>query len=100
MYTVKSRGKQTVITATFSEPEEAINALGELQKISRPVAISFQEMLGLMDKCQLLDMIRAGKKQAAAVNGTHNPEEPKSVLFNSPFSLFSGIIPGTCATHH
>lgn len=78
----------------FSEPEEAINALGELQKISRPVAISFNEMLNLMDKCQQLDNIIGNNKSSINVNGTSVAVTSRGILFNSPFSLFSGIIPG------
>lgn len=77
-----------------SEPEQAVSVLGELQKISRPVSISLNEMLTLMDKCQQLERINM-RPTHSATDDTGKPEPPKNQLFNNPFSLFSGIIPGT-----
>lgn len=74
-----------------SEPEEALKSLGELQKVSRPVAIAFGEMMTLMSQCQQVDTNRNHRGRSTSVA---NPSMARGLLTNNPLTLLSGIIPG------
>lgn len=74
--------------------------LKQLSKLNRPLEIQFKEMLTLMNQCDIVER----QNQKRIINrSTHklNDETPKAFQFkNNPFSVFSGIIPGTkwCGT--
>ncbi|KAK9737433.1 Phospholipase A2 [Popillia japonica] len=74
------------------EPEEALKSLGELQKVSRPVAISFPEMMTLMSQCQQVDSFRNHRMRSTSSANSANGRS--SLLNNNPLTLLSGIIPG------
>nr|XP_022916393.1 uncharacterized protein LOC111426203 [Onthophagus taurus] len=78
------------------EPEEALMALGQLSKFSRPVAISFPEMMTLMSQCQQVDSFNSQDR----VPSVAPPNMARGLLSNNPLTLLSGIIPGTkwCGT--
>lgn len=79
----------------FSEPELAIKALGEIQHISKPVGISFQEMLKLMNDCKELEEAEQARyKDEHNHSYTETKMEARGILANNPFTLLSGIIPG------
>ncbi|KAJ8975352.1 hypothetical protein NQ317_000280 [Molorchus minor] len=83
------------------QSEEIFKVLGELQAVARPVGITFEEMVVLMDQCkQLEDMTYLSKHEEVSKNRTHRFSEGRGILANNPFSLLSGIIPGTkwCGT--
>ncbi|XP_019880793.1 uncharacterized protein LOC109608709 [Aethina tumida] len=83
------------------EPELAIKALGEIQHISKPVGISFQEMLKLMNDCKELEEAEQARyKDEHNHSYTETKMEARGILANNPFTLLSGIIPGTkwCGT--
>lgn len=69
--------------------------LKQLSKINRPLEIKFNEMLNLMNQCDIVE------KQNVKRNERRNAkpsDEDSSTAFqfkNNPFSVFSGIIPGT-----
>lgn len=74
--------------------------LKQLSHLNRPLEIEFKEMLTLMNQCDIVE-----KQNQKRMNNrrTHqsNDETPKAFQFkNNPFSVFSGIIPGTkwCGT--
>lgn len=81
-------------------PEEVFPSLGELQEIARPVTITFDEMLNLMKQCQQLEDILAHRKLNENTKNLTLDDEGRGILSNSPFTLLSGIIPGTkwCGT--
>lgn len=81
------------------EPEEALKSLGELQSISRPIAITFKEMLTLMSQCQQVETYNDSSHKETTVR-SRGPGYGKGLLSNNPLTLFSGIIPGTkwCGT--
>lgn len=65
------------------------DVLGELKDTARPVVISFEEMLTLMNQCkELTDAILDETRK----NLTTNRLEGRGT--KNPFTLFSGIIPG------
>ncbi|KAF5293746.1 hypothetical protein FQA39_LY03231 [Lamprigera yunnana] len=79
------------------EPDEAVNALGQMKKLMMPVYISLMEMLKLMAQCQQLET----SKRFALMT----PSQPSTIvhrgfLSNNPLTLLRGIIPGTkwCGT--
>lgn len=74
--------------------------LKHLSKINRPLEIQFKEMLNLMNQC---DIVERQNQKRITNRSTHesDDETPKAFQFkNNPFSVFSGIIPGTkwCGT--
>lgn len=108
------------------DPEDAMQLLHDLSTISRPLAITFSEMMTLMSQCQQLESPLSTANTAVAVasarhritvaemerrhNGGSAAPNAKAaastatgnggLLANNPFTLFSGIIPGTkwCGT--
>ncbi|KAJ8911524.1 hypothetical protein NQ315_000559, partial [Exocentrus adspersus] len=77
-----------------SEPSDIFNALGELQGKTRPVGITFTEMITLMDQCkEMEDMTFINRHKEVLKNGTNNVPQVRGILGNNPFSLLSGIIP-------
>nr|CAI5821665.1 unnamed protein product [Callosobruchus analis] len=81
-------------------PDQVFAVLGDLKNSARPVEVTFQEMLTLMSQCkQLEDITYLSEHQEVGKNySTDRNDSPRSV--NNPFSLLSGIIPGTkwCGT--
>lgn len=74
--------------------------LKRLSKLNRPLEIQFKEMLNLMNQC---DIVEKQNLKRITNRSTHesDDETPKAFQFkNNPFSVFSGIIPGTkwCGT--
>lgn len=82
---------------SYSEPEEALKSLGELQHISRPVAITFKEMITLMDQCQEVESYANAHKTKQSTAHSQGPGYGRGLLANNPLTLFSGIIPGNLA---
>ncbi|XP_054727643.1 uncharacterized protein LOC129237166 [Anastrepha obliqua] len=81
-----------------------------LSKYNRPLRIKFDEMLKLMNQCERVDKITyASRNRAKSIDVNANKDSSTnngvtnlaSTIFpKSPFSLLSGIIPGTkwCGT--
>ncbi|CAH0563568.1 unnamed protein product [Brassicogethes aeneus] len=85
------------------EPEMALKALGDIQHVSKPVGISFKEMLKLMNNCKELEegeLQRNREEQKQSDKNKNDRMEARGILANNPFTLLSGIIPGTkwCGT--
>ncbi|GLV32967.1 uncharacterized protein CBL_08971 [Carabus blaptoides fortunei] len=88
------------------DPEDAMLLLNELSIVSRPLMVSFTEMVTLMSQCQLVDPpqsaadVKGNRRDVTAAAAGLTPTERPGLLANNPFTLFSGIIPGTkwCGT--
>ncbi|XP_070491857.1 uncharacterized protein [Chironomus tepperi] len=106
--------------------EEGKILLGKLSRINRPLQIDFGDMLKLMQQCNQVEKLRtAPKRRASEVAALYerdsdpkndeqdenvqgdapfadkSPEnENRGILSGSPFSLLSGVFPGTkwCGT--
>lgn len=112
-----------IATFTFSNDEEGKILLHKLARINRPFQIGFGDMLKLMQQCNRVDKSRdvtKRKAQGFAALYDRNSElgedesefqadEPappaeeennRGILSGNPFSLFSGVFPGTkwCGT--
>lgn len=87
-----------MIDCVYSDPEDAMKLLQELSIVSRPLMISFTEMITLMSQCQLVDAPQTadteGTRRSVPAPGLTATDRP-GLLANNPFTLFSGIIPGT-----
>lgn len=82
------------ILFVLSEPVQVFDVLGELRDKARPVAISFEEMLTLMNQCkELADAVVLNKHEETRKNYTADRLEGRGI--KNPFTLLSGIIPGT-----
>ncbi|CAH1179902.1 unnamed protein product [Phaedon cochleariae] len=82
------------------EPDQVFSVLGQLKSRARPVGVTFQEMTTLMDQCkQLEDMSYSSKHEELLKNESLDRDEQARGAKN-PFTLLSGIIPGTrwCGT--
>lgn len=86
-----------------SKPNEGKKLLANLSKINRPLEITFKEMLNLMGQCDIVDRQSTHKIQTRSNDETDEDEDDiyeatfmNRQFPNSPFSLFSGIIPGEC----
>lgn len=70
--------------------------LKDLTKINRPLEIKFDEMLKLMNQCDIVDKQNKRRIESRSVD----VEDDGGKLFSNrqfksnPFSLFSGIVPG------
>lgn len=74
--------------------------LKQLSKINRPLEIQFKDMLQLMNQCDIVEKQNEKRNQR---RNTLPADDDSSRVFqfkNNPFSVFSGIIPGTkwCGT--
>lgn len=113
-----------IATFTFSNDEEGKILLHKLARINRPFEIGFGDMLKLMQQCNRVDKGREVKKrkaqrfaalydrnseltddgsdfQADEPAPPHDEDENnRGLLSGNPFSLFSGVFPGTkwCGT--
>lgn len=79
----------------YSNENAGNKLLKQLSKLNRPLEIQFKEMLNLMNQC---DIVEKQNQKRITNRSTHEPndETPKAFQFkNNPFSVFSGIIPGT-----
>lgn len=77
--------------------------LKQLSKINRPLEIQFNEMLNLMNQCDIVEKQNMKRNKRRNTNTQPPIDEGTSKAFqfkNNPFSVFSGIIPGTkwCGT--
>lgn len=76
--------------------------LKQLSKINRPLEIQFTDMLNLMNQCDIVEKQNVKRNQRRSTNLANDEETSKTFTFgkNNPFSVFSGIIPGTkwCGT--
>lgn len=75
--------------------------LGQLSKLNRPLEIEFKEMLTLMHQCDIVEKQNQKRITNRSTHESSDGEAPKVFQFkNNPFSVFSGIIPGTkwCGT--
>lgn len=73
---------------SFSEPSEVIEVIRNLSMTSRPQVVSFQEMMKLMQQCELLDKLKMENIHNLPTNTLS-----KGIAAN-PISLLSGILPG------
>ncbi|XP_031634048.1 uncharacterized protein LOC116347555 [Contarinia nasturtii] len=74
--------------------------LKHLSKLNRPFEIQFKEMLELMNQCDIVEKQNLKRNERRNISPS-NGDTSKSFQFkNNPFSVFSGIIPGTkwCGT--
>ncbi|CAG9860053.1 unnamed protein product [Phyllotreta striolata] len=80
------------------EQNQVFEVLGELKAKARPVAITFMEMITLMNQCKQLEDRREKMKSEQSKNNTMTTNEGRKL--SNPFTLFSGIVPGTkwCGT--
>lgn len=74
-----------------------------MSKINRPLEIQFKEMLNLMNQCDIVEKQNMKRNQRRNVRPSSSTDDNTSKAFqfkNNPFSVFSGIIPGTkwCGT--
>lgn len=65
--------------------------------------IGFNEMVKLMSQCEIVDSLKSlssKKKESSKPNVNREIKEQSGIFGNNPFSLLSGIIPGTkwCGT--
>lgn len=75
--------------------------LKQLSKINRPLEIEFKEMLKLMNQCDIVEKQNMKRNERRYAKPTDEDVSRASFQFkNNPFSVFSGIIPGTkwCGT--
>lgn len=86
----------------FSTKEGGKKLLGELSQINRPLEIKFDEMLNLMNQCDIVDKQNRKRNDSRTVPNEERQDSSflKRQIKNNPFSVFSGIIPGTkwCGT--
>lgn len=108
-------------TFSFSNDDEGKVLLRKLARINRPLQIGFGDMLKLMQQCNQVEKNRDYKKrkaqsfaalyernsdlrdeniQADAPAPPEEDENNRGLLAGNPFSLFSGVFPGTkwCGT--
>lgn len=80
------------------EQNQLFEVLGELKAHARPVGISFMEMVTLMGQCKQLEERRTIKNRELLKNDTLAASQGRKL--SNPFTLLSGIIPGTkwCGT--
>jgi secretory phospholipase A2 len=112
------------LTFTFSNDNEGKVLLRKLARINRPLKIDFGDMLKLMQQCSQVDKnreiskrkaqgfaalyernseLRADDRDSEMQNDAPVPDEDENnrgLLSGNPFSLFSGVFPGTkwCGT--
>lgn len=85
----------------FHSNENAGNKLlKQLSKINRPLEIEFKEFLKLMNQCDIVEKqnLKRKERRNAHASDTDDDGDDTSKAFqfkNNPFSVFSGIIPGT-----
>lgn len=75
--------------------------LKQLSKINRPLEIQFKEMLKLMNQCDIVEKQNMKRNDRRHAKPAEEDVSRASFQFkNNPFSVFSGIIPGTkwCGT--
>lgn len=75
--------------------------LKQLSKINRPLEIQFKEMLKLMNQCDIVEKQNLKRNDRHYVKPAEEDVSRASFQFkNNPFSVFSGILPGTkwCGT--
>ncbi|XP_055296931.1 uncharacterized protein LOC129565749 [Sitodiplosis mosellana] len=76
--------------------------LKQLSKINRPLEIQFTDMLNLMNQCDIVENQNVKRNQRRNTHPASDEDTSKTFAFgkNNPFSVFSGIIPGTkwCGT--
>ena len=89
----------------YSNDEEGKVLLGKLARINKPLEIGFSDMLKLMQQCNKVDYER--NSNLGEESTIHNdaleqdePSENRGVLSGNPFSILSGVVPGTkwCGT--
>lgn len=112
------------MTFTFSNDQEGKILLRKLSRINRPLEIGFGDMLKLMQQCNQVDKnqeiskkkaqrfaalyernseLRADDRNSNVQYDAPLPDEDENtrgLLSGNPFSLFSGVFPGTkwCGT--
>lgn len=80
------------ITFLFSNDDDGKKLLEKLAELNRPLEISFNEMLKLMNQCEYVDKLHS---ETLLHRGTRNKDVQSAGLMpSSPFVIFSGIIPG------
>jgi len=79
---------------------EGSKLLKKLSKINKPLEITFKEMLNLMNQCEIVEKQSQHKIQVRSNDDDKDATFINRQFPNNPFSLFSGIIPGTkwCGT--
>lgn len=105
----------------YSNDDEGKVLLRKLARINKPLEIGFSDMLKLMQQCNKVDKQRDISKRKASKyeplyernsdlgeeSSIHNealvqdePTENRGILSGNPFSLLSGVFPGTrwCGT--
>ncbi|XP_023026280.1 phospholipase A2B [Leptinotarsa decemlineata] len=76
------------------ESNEVVDVLGELKAVARPVGITFDEMITLMNQCkQIEEMQRSHIHEELLKNESVDLEQGRGS--KNPLTLLSGIIPGT-----
>lgn len=103
-----------------SNDEEGKVLLGKLARINKPFEIGFSDMLKLMQQCNQVDKQREiSKRKVSSYEALYErnadlsddpniqsdaqvsePNENRGILAGNPFSLLSGVFPGTkwCGT--
>lgn len=86
----------------FSTENAGKKLLKQLTKINRPLEITFKEMLNLMNQCDIVEKQNMKRNDRRHVKPAEEDVSNRaSFQFkNNPFSVFSGILPGTkwCGT--
>lgn len=74
--------------------------LKQLSKINRPLEIQFKDMLNLMNQCDIVERQNLKRNERSNVHPSKEDTSKSFQFKNNPFSVFSGIIPGTkwCGT--
>lgn len=87
--------KWTIYFYLYSSESAGNKLLKQLSKINRPYEIDFKEMLDLMHKCDIVEKQNLKRKDRPNANPSDENASKAFEFKNNPFSVFSGIIPGT-----
>lgn len=68
--------------------------LKQLSKINRPFEIKFNEMLNLMNQCDIVEKQTQKRIGHRSTDKSRKDDKNTFQFTNNPFSLFSGILPG------
>lgn len=69
--------------------------LKQLSKINRPLEIKFNEMLNLMNQCDIVEKQNQKRIENRSTDKSRKDDTNTFQFSTNPFSLFSGILPGT-----